>query len=240
MHGRPLPGRALTTVPLSITWFGHSTFLLRSPGGVRLLFDPWIATNPACPASARRVGPVDLILVTHGHDDHIADVVPLARETGARVLAPYELAAWLERKGVRSVAGLNIGGSLEMRGVRITMVPALHSSSVREDGRLVAAGAPCGYVLGFEDGLVAYFAGDTALFGDMRLIAELHRPALAFLPIGGAYTMGPEQAAKACALLGVRQVVPMHYGTFPELAGRPEQLRALVEPSGVEVLALRP
>jgi len=120
------------------------------------------------------------------------------------------------------------------------MVPAVHSSSVEENGRRVYVGDPCGYVIRFEDGVTIYFAGDTALFGDMRLIAELYHPAIAFLPIGDVYTMGPEQAAKACEFLGVRQVVPMHYGTFPALTGTPARLRGLVEPKGVQVLELKP
>jgi L-ascorbate metabolism protein UlaG (beta-lactamase superfamily) len=120
------------------------------------------------------------------------------------------------------------------------MVNAVHGSSCIEDGRLVYLGHPAGYVIRFEDGLTVYFAGDTDLFGDMRLIGELYRPAIAFLPIGDRFTMGPAAAAKAVELLGVRQVVPMHFGTFPFLAGTPDALRKLVEPKGVQVLELRP
>lgn len=227
-------------MPLSYTWFGHSTFLFRSPRGRTLLVDPWLTTNPACPASMKKVRAVDLMLLTHGHDDHTADAVGVARETGARVIAPYELARWLERKGLQSVTSMNHGGTIETAGISISMVPASHSSSIEEDGRLVYAGLPCGYVIRFEDGVVVYFAGDTALFGDMRLIADLYRPAIAFLPIGDTYTMGPEHAARACEMLGVRQVVPMHYGTFPSLTGTPGRLRELLNGSGVEVLELKP
>jgi L-ascorbate metabolism protein UlaG (beta-lactamase superfamily) len=125
-------------------------------------------------------------------------------------------------------------------GMSITMVPACHSSSVVEEGRIVYLGLATGYIIRFENGLAVYFAGDTSIFGDMRLIGEIYRPEIAFLPIGDLYTMGPDQAALACGLLGVKQVVPMHYGTFPALTGTPAQLRALVEPRGVQVIELKP
>ena len=225
---------------LAFTWLGHGTFLFRSPGGKRLLIDPWLAANPACPPESKKIGELDLLLLTHGHDDHAADALAVARATGAQLVAPHELAVWFQRKGLRDVTGMNQGGTLEADGLAITMVPAVHSSSIEEDGRSIYVGEPCGYVIRFEDGMTIYFAGDTALFGDMRLIAELYEPAIAFLPIGDTYTMGPEQAAKACELLNVRQVVPMHYGTFPALTGTPQRLRELVEPRGVEVIELKP
>lgn len=225
---------------LSFTWFGHSTFLLRTPGGKRVMFDPWINTNPSCPESAKKVGDLDLMLITHGHFDHTTDAVALGRTTGAQVVAPYELATWLQQKGLKNVTGMNLGGTLHTHGLSITMVPAMHSSSVEEEGRTVYLGLASGYVLKFEDGLTAYFAGDTSVFGDMRLIGEMYRPTIGFLPIGDLYTMGPEQAALACDLLGIRQVVPMHYGTFPALVGTPARLRELVEPRGIDVLELKP
>jgi L-ascorbate metabolism protein UlaG (beta-lactamase superfamily) len=218
------------------TWLGHATFLFDTPGGRRVLVDPWVRSNPSTPDAARRIGQLDLMLVTHGHEDHTADAVPIARESGAEVVAPYELALWLEQKGLKRVTGMNLGGTLAVLGLSVTMVPALHSSSIDDGGRRVHLGSAAGYVIGFEDGTTIYFAGDTAVFGDMRLIGELYHPAVAFLPIGDLYTMGPEQAAKACELLAVREVVPMHYGTFPALTGTPARLRALVEPRGVRLL----
>jgi L-ascorbate metabolism protein UlaG (beta-lactamase superfamily) len=188
----------------------------------------------------KKIERVDLLLVTHGHSDHTGDVVPVARATGARVIAPYELSVWLEQKGLQNVTGMNPGGTVTPFGLSITMVHALHSSSVTDDGRTQYAGVATGYVIRFEDGVTVYHAGDTSVFGDMRLIADLYRPGIAVLPIGDLYTMGPEQAAKACELLGVRQVVPMHYGTFPALTGTPARLRELVEPRGVHVLELKP
>ena len=225
---------------LSITWLGHATFLLQSPGGKRILFDPWVTGNPKSPESAKKLGALDLILITHGHADHTTDAVAIGRSSGAQVVAPYEVSVWLGSKGLQNVTGMNPGGTLRALGLSITMVPAMHSSSIEEDGRIVYLGVATGYVVTFEDGLTIYFAGDTSIFGDMRLIGEMYRPQIAFLPIGDLYTMGPEQAAKACELLGVKQVVPMHYGTFPALTGTPARLRELVEPRGVQVLELTP
>jgi L-ascorbate metabolism protein UlaG (beta-lactamase superfamily) len=225
---------------LSFTWLGHATFLLRSPGGKRILLDPWVTGNPSSPESAKKLGELDLMLITHGHSDHIADAVSIGRSSGAQVVAPYEVSVWLGQKGLKNVTGMNPGGTLRALGLSITMVPAMHSSSAEQDGTILYLGVATGYVITFEDGLTIYFAGDTSIFGDMRLIGEMYRPTMAFLPIGDLYTMGPEQAAKACELLGVKQVVPMHYGTFPALTGTPATLRELVEPRGVQVLELKP
>jgi L-ascorbate metabolism protein UlaG (beta-lactamase superfamily) len=225
---------------LSITWFGHATFLLKSPGGRTLLFDPWVTGNPKSPESARTIGAVDLMLLTHGHNDHTGDAVAIGRSSGARVIAPFELAGWLQKKGLQNVTGMNPGGTLDALGLSITMVPAMHSSSVEDDGQVIYTGVASGFVVKFENGQTIYFAGDTSIFGDMRLIGEMYAPQIAFLPIGDFYTMGPEQAAKASELLGVKQIVPMHYGTFPALTGTPARLRELVEPRGIGVLELQP
>ena len=225
---------------LSITWLGHSTFILRTPGGKRVILDPWIATNPSCPEDAKKVGDLDLMLVTHGHGDHTADVVTVARSTNAQVVAPFELSVIFQQRGLKNVVGMNPGGTLKTHGLSVTMVQAVHSSSIEEDGKNVYAGLATGYVIAFEDGLVAYYAGDTSIFSDMKLIGDIYRPTLAFLPIGDLFTMGPEQAAAACDLLGVKKVMPMHWGTFPALTGTPGRFRELVASKGVEVLDLRP
>ena len=225
---------------LSYTWFGHATFLMQSPGGKRILFDPWVTGNPSAPESAKAIGAVDLILVTHGHSDHTGDVVPIGRATGAQVVAPYELSVIFQKKGLKNVTGMNPGGTLHMLGLAVTMVHAHHSSSFDDDTGTVYAGLATGFVVENENGLTIYYAGDTGVFGDMRLIGEMYRPQIAFLPIGDLFTMGPAQAAKAVDLLGVKHVVPMHWGTFPALTGTPAKLRALVEAKGVEVVELKP
>ena len=225
---------------LAITWLGHSTFLLRTPGGKRVLIDPWLTNNPSCPDSLKKPGNVDLILVSHGHFDHMDDLVNVARESGAPVVGIFELCDWLGRKGVQQTSPMNKGGAQEIAGLRVTMTDARHSSGFVDNGQMVYMGEPAGYVVRLEDGRVIYYAGDTCLFGDMRLIGEMYKPEIAFLPIGDRFTMDPSAAAKACEFLGVRQVVPMHWGTFPLLTGTPEMLKQALGSRGVEVLELKP
>jgi len=224
---------------LAITWFGHATFVVTTPGGKRIVFDPWLTGNPKAPAGAK-IDKADVICVTHGHSDHTTDVVSVARATGAPVVAVFELANWFQGKGLKDVVGMGVGGTVDVKGLKISMTSAVHTSSIEEDGKVHYVGVATGFVVRLEDGRSIYFAGDTALFGDMRLIGEIHTPEIAFLPIGDHYTMDPAAAAKACTLLGVRQVVPMHYGTFPALTGSPADLKRLVEPAGVDVLVLKP
>ncbi len=224
---------------LAITWLGHSTFLITTPGGKRIVTDPWLEGNPLCPPGMKRISKADLILVSHGHSDHTGDVVAVSRATGAPIVAIYELALWLERKGLANVQGMGIGGTLAVAGLHVSMVPAVHTSSTVENDTNVYLGVPVGFVVRMEDGQAFYFAGDTSVFGDMALIAEMYAPQIAFLPIGDHFTMGPEGAAIAARLLGVRQIVPMHYGTFPVLTGTPDRLKELVGPQGIDVLALK-
>jgi len=224
---------------LSITWFGHATFLITTPGGTRIVFDPWLTGNPKAPAGAK-IDKADVICVSHGHSDHMTDAVAIARATGAPVVSVFELANWFSSKGVKDTIGMGVGGTIVVKGLKISMTPALHTSSIDDNGTARYAGLAAGFVVRMEDNRALYFAGDTALFGDMRLIRELYAPEIAFLPIGDHYTMDPVAAAKACEMLAVRQVVPMHYGTFPLLTGTPEELKRLVEPMGIDVLVLKP
>jgi L-ascorbate metabolism protein UlaG (beta-lactamase superfamily) len=223
---------------LQITYLGHSAFRVRTPGGKELLFDPWFTGNPSFPEAARPKA-ADVIFVSHGHSDHITDVAATAKQTGATVVGIWEVISWLGTKGVQHVEPMNKGGTIMTQGLRITMTDARHSSSVDDNG-LVYLGEAAGFVVRLENGLAIYYAGDTALFGDMKLIGELYRPDIAFLPIGDRFTMGPDTAAMAAKWLGVKQVVPMHYGTFPLLTGTPAQLREHLTGSGIEVLELKP
>lgn len=225
---------------LAITWLGHSTFIVRTPGGRRVLFDPWLTSNPACPASCKKPPQADLILVSHGHFDHMDDLVLCARDSQAPVVAAFELCDWLGRKGIQNVAPMNKGGSQTIAGLRVTMTDARHSSGYVDNGQMVYMGEAAGFVVRLEDGRSIYYAGDTCLFGDMTLIAEMHAPQIAFLPIGDRFTMDPAAAARACRLLGVRQVVPMHWGTFPLLTGTPSDLKTQLAGSGIDVLELQP
>ena len=212
---------------VKLTWIGHASFILDTPGGKRALIDPWMTGNPVCPESLHDPGDVDLILLSHGHSDHTGDVLRLARDKSpAAVICMIELGDYLGSKGVENIMGGNKGGTLSAEGISVTLTHAFHSSSYgEEDGTIVYTGEPAGLIITLENGYRIYFAGDTTVFGDMALIAELYRPDLAMLPIGDFFTMGPMEAAKAVELLGVKHVVPMHYGTFPLLVGTPQALR---------------
>jgi L-ascorbate metabolism protein UlaG (beta-lactamase superfamily) len=213
----------------SITWFGHACVEVVSPGGKTILFDPWFA-NPRSPKTPEAVDRCDLLLVTHGHADHLGNALQIGSRTRPAWPAIHELSLWLARNyaGKDEVIGMNKGGTVEAAGLQVSMTGADHSAGEWNAGgeTTIYLGEPAGFVVTLEDGTRVYHAGDTALFGDMRLIAELWHPDIAFLPIGGHYTMDPEAAAIAADYLGVRHVVPIHYGTFPALAGTPERLRA--------------
>jgi L-ascorbate metabolism protein UlaG (beta-lactamase superfamily) len=223
---------------LSITWLGHSAFRVRTPGGKTILFDPWYTGNPSFPAHAKPKA-ADLILISHGHSDHVTDAAAMAKATGATVVGIWEVTSWLGAKGVQQVEPMNKGGTIDVKGLRITMTEAVHTSSFDDNG-IVYLGEPAGFVVRLENGQALYFAGDTALFSDMKLIGELYRPDIAFLPIGDRFTMGPDTAAMAARWLGVKQVVPMHFGTFPLLTGTPAQLKEHLEGSMIRVLELKP
>jgi L-ascorbate metabolism protein UlaG (beta-lactamase superfamily) len=186
---------------LAITWLGHSSFRLRTPGGKELLLDPWFTGNPSFPEAARPKS-ADLILISHGHFDHFTDAESLARTTGATVVAIWEITTYLGARGIKAVEPMNKGGTITSKGLRITMTDARHSSSVDDNG-IHYLGEAAGFVVKLENGQTIYFAGDTALFGDMKLIGELYQPDIAFLPIGDRFTMGPDTAALAAQWLRV-------------------------------------
>jgi L-ascorbate metabolism protein UlaG (beta-lactamase superfamily) len=227
---------------VSFTWVGHGTWKARSAKGKEMLIDPWVMGNPAAPENLKTVDRCDLMLITHGHFDHIHDSVEIARRTKPTIVCSHEIGAWLQSKGVdgEKIVATNKGGTVDVDGIKVTLVHAEHTCGITEDnGTIVYGGEACGLVIEFENGFQVYFAGDTDVFGDMALIAELASFDVAFLPIGDFYTMGPERAAKAAKLLGVKTVVPMHFATFPILNGRPDQLQELVG-KGVRVLDIKP
>ncbi len=221
----------------AFTWYGHACVEVTTPGGRTILIDPWFG-NPLSTKSADAVDRCDLLLVTHGHSDHMGEAVAIASRLRPAWPCIHELSLWLARQlpgGADQVTGMNKGGTVEAAGLRVTMTGADHSAGDwnADGGVPLYLGEPAGFVVELENGFRFYHAGDTAVTSDMRLIGELYRPDLAILPIGGHYTMGPREAALAVELLGVKDVMPIHYGTFPVLAGRPDQLRAELAAQGL-------
>ncbi len=225
-------------MPTTLTWLGHATFRLDTEAGSRVYVDPFLTGNPSCPESEREPERCDLVVLTHGHGDHVGDTVAIATRFDCPVVAQVELRGWLTGRGLTDdpVQAANKGGTVEFAGVRITLTDANHSSSGEGN---VYLGEPCGLVLRPDGGPTIYVAGDTNVFGDMALINRLYAPDVAVLPIGDHYTMGPHEAAVAAELVGAPRVVPSHYGTFPLLTGTPDALRPLL-PAGVELLVPAP
>jgi len=226
---------------VKITYLGHSAFKLVSPQGVVIYLDPFLKNNPKTPPDQKEVNKADLVLVTHGHGDHLGDTVAIAQKTNASVVAMAELATYLTKKGLKNVVRMNKGGSYTAKGIRITMVNAQHSSSVTEEGQVIYTGEPVGFIIRFENGFTVYHAGDTSVMADMKIFGDLYKPNLAFLPIGSHFTMDPQEAAYACQLLRPQYVVPMHYGTWPVLTGTPEAFtQAMKDQPGVKVIVMTP
>lgn len=223
-----------------VTWLGHATFRIETAEGTTIYVDPWVMGNPLCPQAEKDVKQADVLICTHGHGDHIGDAVTIARQHKPTAVGIFELCMWLQTKGVETISPMNKGGTQTVAGVKATMVHAVHSCGIQEDdGSIVYGGEACGYVLELPGGVKVYHAGDTNVFGDMAIIRDLYAPEIVMLPIGDHFTMGPREAAYACKLLQPKYVIPMHFGTFPVLVGRPSQLKELLGAGGPEVVEMQ-
>ncbi len=238
----------------TLQWYGQSAFKVTTPGGKVIVIDPFITKNPKTPAELKdlgKLGNVDLILVTHGHGDHLGDTAELAKLTGAKVGVNADMGHTLDALGIVPMEQLirfNKSGPINpLPGITVTMVHAEHSSSIVHNDPETKAksvhngGEPAGYIIELENGFKLYHAGDTGIFSDMQLIGSYYQPDLALLPIGGHFTMDPAHAAYAARdLLKSSHVIPIHYGTFPPLKGIPEELQQALRGSPVKVTVMQP
>jgi L-ascorbate metabolism protein UlaG (beta-lactamase superfamily) len=230
----------MTQNNLSITWLGHAAVHITTPRGTEILIDPFLEQNPKFPKNYKLPSKLDLLLLSHGHSDHIADAVSVAKKHKPQVVAIHELASWIGSKGIEDIVGMNLGGSYQHKDVKVSLVEARHSSSIQDGNQQLYGGDPAGFILEIDDAPVLYHAGDTSLFSDMHLIKELYKPEIGMLPIGDHFTMGPKAAALAAQYLEVKTVIPIHYGTFPQLTGTPAELEQHLRGTGVKIMVPQP
>ncbi len=224
---------------VKLTWLGHAACQLEYEGKI-ILIDPWLS-NPKFPGDEYQPKKVDIILVTHGHNDHFGDTIELGKQFKPKIPVIHEMSVYLQKQGVEAI-GMNYGGTVDIDGIKISMVPASHSAGYADnEGNLINLGNPAGYVIRFPDGNSFYHAGDTGVTKEMAITRDLFSPKVGLLPIGGHYTMDPKGAAYAAKLMKLEVVVPIHYGTFvPPLVGTPEELSKELEGSGIEIKPLMP
>jgi L-ascorbate metabolism protein UlaG (beta-lactamase superfamily) len=216
---------------MKFTYYGHACFAVNA-GGKRLLFDPFVTPNPLAEKIDTKKIEADFILVSHGHGDHVADLIDIAARSGATVIAPFEVGSWLEQKGVKNVQGMNHGGAAKTPFGRVKLTAAVHSSSM-PDGSY--GGNPCGFLVETSDGNF-YYSGDTALTWDMKLVGEQAELRFVVLPVGDFFTMGIEDAVRAAEMVGVNKIVGVHYDTFPPIKLDREAARKTAEARGKELL----
>lgn len=210
---------------MKITFIGQSAFTFEAEGKT-ILTDPFVDGNPVATVKADSLNPTT-ILLSHSHGDHLGNIVSIAKRSGATVITIVEIAEYLSGKGMEKIKAGNFGGTIAFDGGSAKFVPAWHTSTFTEDGKKVAIANPAGFIIRFG-GKTTYFAGDTCLFGDMKLIGE-EGIDLAILPIGDNFTMGPADAVRAAKLIGAQHVIPCHYNTFPLIAQDPEKFKAELE-----------
>jgi L-ascorbate metabolism protein UlaG (beta-lactamase superfamily) len=231
----------LDTKGNKITYLGHSTFTLTTPSGQVALIDPFVMHNPSCPEHLKKFSRLDAIFLSHAHGDHFADLIELAKQHKSKVFAIFETAEWLQGKGIEKAHPMGKGGTQKFGDFEVTFTNAFHSNSIEDGGKFLNAGEPSGLIIRMSGGFTLYHAGDTCVFGDMKLIGEIYKPAVALLPIGDNFTMGPKEASYAVRLLGVNHAIPMHYGTFPVLTGTPDQFKAETKDiAGLEIHVMKP
>lgn len=246
---------ASTTVEAAdITWYGQAALKIVSPGGKVILVDPFISKNPKTPEAMKdlaKLGKVDLVLLTHGHGDHIGDTAAIMKANPAAKLGiNADMGHTFGTLGIvdyKQMIRFNKSGPIKpVDGITVTMVRAEHSSEVVHkgaDGKKTVhpGGEPAGYIIELEDGYKIYHAGDTGVFADMAFIGSYYQPDVEFLPIGGHFTMDPTHAAYAIkTLLKSKIVMPIHYGTFKPLKGTPEQLKAALGTTSTKVVVMQP
>jgi L-ascorbate metabolism protein UlaG (beta-lactamase superfamily) len=228
-----------------LQFLGHATFKLTTPEGKIIIIDPWLTNNPFIPEEFRKQDKIDFILATHGHDDHFDAKLPEIITNTDAIFVGNNICRWyLMEKGVpqKNIIPINLGGTISLDGAtKVTQVNAFHISHINEtETKMIYPHQAVGFVVHLSDGISIYFAGDTSVFGDMKIIGDIYKPTVAALPIGDQYTMGPLEAAYAIRLLNVKHVVPFHYGTYSSLPGTVEELTALTKDiDGLTIHALK-